>query len=79
MTKLVDITPDYSSRITIFKNLTTDEVTNSVNEQIFSGLLTEYYNEFIEKCDYIRDNVDTISFVSCYIDMGVLKFDIIKK
>ena len=67
---------DYCNRISVFRHLTTDKLSNSINEDIFRGLLDEYYNDFIEICIYAKENASKIKYVSCYIENGAISFDI---
>jgi hypothetical protein len=66
---------DYSSRISVFRQLTTDKLTNAINEDIFRGLLDEFYDQFVETCEYVKANAEKIKYISCYIENAEIKFD----
>jgi len=70
---------NYNNRISIFKHLTVDELTQSVNEELFSELLNDHYDEFVSLCEDVKEISDKIKYVTCFIDNGVLTFDIEKK
>ena len=65
---------ELTNRMEIFKQLTSDDLTSTVNDAIFKGLLVEFYNDFIEACEYVKINRDKILSVSCYIEMGNIHF-----
>ncbi len=64
------------NRITIFKHLSIDEIDNSVNMTIFENLLDSHYHEFVKFCDKIKQSCDNIESVTCFIENGVLNFDL---
>lgn len=68
-----------TSRIDIFCHLAVDELTNNINMTIFSGIAGEYYDKYIEFCNQIEDERDSIDNISCAIEDGELVFDIIYK
>jgi len=69
---------DYSEidRITIFKHLSIDQITNTVNMSIFENLLNDYYSDFISFCDQVKSSPEKIGSVTCYIKYGKLEFDL---
>lgn len=66
---------EHLNRITIFKDLTVDQVTNDTNMLIFSNLLDKYYDQFINFCESIKGD-DTIKDIACFIENGQLSFQI---
>ena len=65
-----------TSRIDLFRHLAVDRLSNHINENIFSSIADGYYNEFICFCDQVEAEKDNIDTVSCFIEDGVLKFEI---
>jgi hypothetical protein len=61
------------NHISIFKELAIDKVNSKVNELIFNGLLSEFYNEFIDMCNYVEINKN-IKSVSCFIKDNKINF-----
>lgn len=68
-------TVNLTDRISVFRQLTTDKLTNAIDEEIFRGLLDEFYDKFVETCDYVKNHVDIIKYVSCYIENGEIHFE----
>jgi len=68
-------TVNFNDRISVFKHLTVDKLTNAINQEIFSGLLKDFYDDFVKTCDYVRDNANKIKSVSCYIQNGEIRFE----
>lgn len=67
-----------NDRVEIFRHLAMDELTTTVNEAIFEGLLTEFYDEFTEFCNTVKSSKhrNQIKGISCYIADGKIYFDI---
>lgn len=64
-------------RVDIFRHLTVDQATSAVNYSIFSGLLSEYYHEFIDFCNRIQsEDQSKIKDVSCHIADNTIYFDV---
>jgi len=64
-------------RVDIFKHLTVDQLTNSVNYKLFEGLLSEYYDDFIDFCNRVQsEDKSRIQDVSCHIADGTIYFNI---
>ena len=51
---------NYEDRIQVFNQLSTKESTNSLKEDVFSGLLDEFYDKFTETCEYVKENKNKI-------------------
>lgn len=64
-----------TDHIVVFRQLTIDELSNSINEDKFSMILKDRYLEFLSLCDEVIGRSD-IEGVSCYIESGELKFTI---
>lgn len=64
-----------TDHIVVFRQLTIDELSNSINEDKFSMILKDRYLEFLSLCDEVIGRSD-IEGVSCYIEGGELKFAI---
>lgn len=64
-------------RVTIFRDLTADEINTSENQEKFSQLLTDAYPKFVEFCNSILTSSDAsrIVDVSCYIEDGSITFE----
>lgn len=65
---------DLSNRMDLFRHLTSEELTSSVNEAIFKSLLVDSYDKFVEACDYVKQNKNKVSSVSCFIENGDIQF-----
>lgn len=63
-------------RIDIFRRLTVDEATSEVNHEIFSGLLEEYYDEFVRFCDEVESHRNHVKSVSCHIADKQIYFNV---
>ena len=68
-----------TNRIQLLNKLMTDESTGEIDEIKYETILTEKYDEFIEICELVEKDVDSIEDVKCYIEDGELKFSIIHK
>lgn len=66
-------------RIHVFKHLSVNEIDNTINMTIFENLLKEYYSDFITFCDTVKKTPDKIKSISCYINDGILHFDVEEK
>ena len=64
-----------NDRIDIFRHLAADNVDGAVNQQIFSGLLTDFYDEFVEFCNEVKTSSKPIHEVSCHIADGHIYFE----
>lgn len=65
---------DLSNRMVLFRHLTSKELSSTVNEAIFKGLLVDSYDKFVEACDYVEHNLEKITSVSCFIEDGEIHF-----
>lgn len=63
-------------RITVFKRLAVNQIDNTVNMAIFENLLNDYYSDFINFCDQVKNSSEKIESVTCYIKNGKLEFDL---
>lgn len=70
---------NYRDRIDVFNQLSTDESTNSLNEEIFSGLLDEFYDKFVETCEYVKMHCESIEHISGAIQNGSITIIITEK
>ena len=70
---------NYRDRIDVFNQLSTDESTNSLNEEIFSGLLDEFYDKFVETCEYVKMHWESIEHISGAIQNGSITIIITEK
>lgn len=68
----------YDDRTCIFRGFTTDEFEN-VREELMDKLLTSQYDEFVEKCEYIKANKANIEYISCELIGDKLQFTIKEK
>lgn len=63
-----------TSRIDIFHDLAVDELTNMINMDILASISAENYQKFIEFCDQVELEKDTILSVSCILEEDNLEF-----
>lgn len=68
-----------TNRIKLLNKLMTDESTGEVDEFKYETILTEKYDEFIEICELVEKEPNSIEDVKCYIKDGELKFSVIHK
>ena len=63
-----------TSRIDIFRDLAVDELTNMINMDILASISAENYQKFIDFCDKVVEEKDSIISVSCVLEDGELEF-----
>lgn len=63
---------NYEDRIQVFNQLSTEESTNSLKEDVFSGLLDEFYDKFTETCEYVKENKNKIEHIAGFMKDGKL-------
>lgn len=73
---MITDTFDEVDRIHVFKHLSVNELDNTINMTIFENLLNDYYTEFVEFCDGVKNSSKKIKNVSCYIDDGKINFEV---
>ena len=65
-----------TDRISLFNNLTYDEVKKQIDERKFEGILLDKYNEFVEACNEIEEHADELKSVSCVLKDGEVSFEL---
>ena len=65
-----------TSRIDIFHDLAVDELTNMINMDILASISADNYQRFIEFCDQVEAEKDSILSVSCILENDNLEFTI---
>lgn len=68
-----------SNRIRLLNKLMTDESTGEIDEIKYETILTEKYDEFINLCELVEREADSIDDVKCYIEGDEVKFSVIYK
>lgn len=68
----------FTDRVCIFRGFTTDEFEH-VREELMELILSVQYDEFIEKCEYIKEHEERIVSISCEIVNDKLVFHINEK
>lgn len=69
-----------TSRTDIFRDIAVDEISNMIDMEILSHIAAEEYPRFIEFCNLVESEKDSIESVSCYINEdGTLDFSIKNK
>ena len=69
----------YTNRIDIFKALIYDEKSDAINMPIFNSLLSDFYEDFVEFYEGIKDRMENINIISCDIHEDEIKFDVLYK
>jgi hypothetical protein len=68
---------NYSNRLELFRSLTVDSLEQQVISDIFSCLLDENYDDFVDLCQYVKTIKDSISDISIFLsENGEVHFDI---
>ncbi len=65
-----------TSRIDLFRHVAVDKVTNKVDSQILSMIADDQYDEFVNFCEQVTEEKNSIQDVSCAIVDGKLEFAI---
>lgn len=63
-----------TSRIDIFHDLAVDDLTNMINMDILASISAENYQRFIDFCDKVTEEKNTILSVSCILENEELEF-----
>lgn len=64
-----------TSRIDIFHDIAVDEISNMINMDILSSIAADEYQRFIEFCEQVEADKDSIESVSCSLNEdGSLEF-----
>lgn len=75
--EIIDEIIRLDDRIDIFRHLTIDEVNSTVNHEIFEGLLSKYYEEFVKFCEELEQlDSKRVKGVSCHIADNQIYFDV---
>ena len=69
---------NHMNRMAFLKDLLCDD-RSEVDENTLEELMMEKYDEFVDVCKEIEENVDRIESVKIIHDNGNLKFDIVYK
>lgn len=69
-----------TSRIDIFRDIAVDEVSNMIDMELLSTIAADEYHKFIDFCNLVESQKDTIESVSCSMNEdGSLEFSIKSK
>lgn len=69
-----------TSRTDIFRDIAVDEISNMINMELLSHIAAEEYPRFIDFCNYVEAEKDSIESVSCSMnDDGSLEFSVKNK
>ena len=63
-----------TSRTDIFNDIAVDELTKMINMEILASISATNYQKFIDFCDQVTEEKDSIISVSCILDNGDLEF-----
>lgn len=61
-------------RISIFRGLTVDEISNTTNMELYKELLDIHYKEFIDFCDSIKGEEFKDKSFSCFVEGDNIQF-----
>lgn len=67
------------NRIRLLNKLMTDESSGEIDDAKYESLLTDKYDDFIEICELVENEADSIEDIKCHMEDGELKFEIIRK
>lgn len=67
--------PNFQDRIDIFSQLTTDEVSQKLDDEKFEALLGDHYQDFAQFCTFLIPVADRIGSVSCWITDNEIHFE----
>ena len=63
-----------TSRTDIFPDIAVDELTQMINMDILASISATNYQKFIDFCDKVVEEKDSIISVSCVLEDGELEF-----
>ena len=63
-----------TSRTDIFHDIAVDELTKMINMEILASISATNYQKFIDLCDQVTEEKDSMISVSCILDNGDLEF-----
>ena len=68
-----------TNRICLLNKLMVDETTGEIDDFKYESILTNKFDEFIEVCEIVESDPNSVKDVKCYVEDGELKFSIIHK